>query len=422
MMIKIGVSCLFLSLILPTVASRAFGQEGDVAKGGGGEAKEVWGTTPNAAVIYWQAFSAMPELTEEESKLYGEAVAGKVAASAPELQPILARYTTALAEMYRAGTVKPCDWNLDINAGPGLLLPHLQKARDLARAATLRAGARFENGQVDEAIDDVFATLAMGRAGDANPTLISLLVDYAIERLATDALAQNLGKLDPAQLDRVTDMLASLPAAATIEECMRWEERIFVDWFDQKVKAAIAESGDKAASAESGDKQGGYKLLEKICVDLGMEFPPKTGDGDGKGGEASQWLRDITPQEIIGSIGQLRADYRQIRELLNDEQGRADAIAKFEADLKSRSQTESDSERRKYYFSGLALPSLTSVCKRIDERNERLRLLGLAIEYRRGGDKGLEGADGIDFEKFEDGFQIRSRRVDGAQVTVGKRG
>jgi hypothetical protein len=413
MMIKIGVSCLFLSLILPTVASRAFGQEGDVAKGRGGEAKEVWGTTPNAAVIYWQAFSAMPELTEAESKLYGEAVAGKVAASAPELQPILARFSTALSEMYRAGTVKPCDWNLDINAGPGLLLPHLQKARDLARAATLRAGARFENGQVDEAIDDVFATVTMGRAGDANPTLISMLVDYAIERLATDALAQNLGKLDPAQLDRVTDMLASLPAAATIEECMRWEERIFVDWFDRKVKAVIA---------ESGDKQGGYELLEKICVDLGMEFPPKTGDADGKVAKSPQWLRDVTPQEILGSIGQLRADYRQIRALLNDEQGRADAIAKFEADLKSRSQTESDSERRKYYFSGLALPSLTSVCKRIDERDERLRLLGLAIEYRRGGDKALEGADGIDFEKFEAGFQIRSRRVDGAQVTVGKRG
>jgi hypothetical protein len=413
MMIKIGVSCLFLALALPTVASRALGQEGDVAKGRGGEAKEVWGTTPNAAVIYWQAFSAMPELSEAESKLYGEAVAGKVAASAPELQPILARFSTALAEMYRAGTVKPCDWNLDINAGPALLLPHLQKARDLARAATLRAGSRFEAGQVDEAIDDVFATLTMGRAGDANPTLISLLVDYAIERLATDVLAQNLNKLDPEQLDRVADMLASLPAAATIDECMRWEERIFVDWFDRKVKAAIA---------ESGDKQGGYKLLEKIVVDLGMEFPPKTGDGDVKGQDDSRWLRDITPQEILGSIGQLQADYRKIRELMKDEQGRTEAIAKFEADLKSRSETESDSERRKYYFSGLALPSLTSVCKRIDERDERLRLLGLAIEYRRGGDKALEGADGIDFEKFEAGFQIRSRRVDGAQVTVGKRG
>lgn len=412
-MIKIGVSCLFLVLALPTVASRALGQEGDIATGGGGEAKEVWGTTPNAAVIYWQAFSAMPELTEEESKLYAEAVAGKVAASAPELQPILARYTTALSEMYRAGTVKPCDWNLDINAGPGLLLPHLQKARDLARAATLRAGARFENGQVDEAIDDVFATVTMGRAGDANPTLISMLVDYAIERLATDALAQNLNKLDPAQLDRVADMLASLPAAATIDECMRWEERIFVDWFDQKIKAAIA---------ESGDKESGYKLLENIVVDLGMEFPPKTVDGDGKSQDTSQWLRDVTPQEILGSIGQLRADYRQIRELLKDEQGRADAIAKFEVEMKLRSEKGSDSERRQYYFSGLALPALANVCKRVEERTERVRLLGVAIEYRRGGDKALEGVDAIEFEKFEGGFQIRSRRVDGAQVTVGKRG
>ena len=411
-MIKIGVSCLFLVLALPTVASRALGQEGDIATGGGGEAKEVWGTTPNAAVIYWQAFSAMPELTETESKLYAEAVAGKVAASAPELQPILARYTTALSEMYRAGTVKPCDWNLDINAGPGLLLPHLQKARDLARAATLRADSRFETGQVDEAIDDVFATLAMGRAGDANPTLISMLVDYAIERLATDALAQNLGKLDPAQLDRVADMLASLPAAATLDECMRWEERIFVDWFDRKVKAAIA---------DSGNKEGGYKLLEKIVVDLGMEFPPKTGDGDGKGQDASRWLRDITPQEILGSIGQLRADYRKIRELMKDEQGRTEAIAKFEAELKLRSEKGSDNERRQYYFSGVALPALNNVCKRIDERNERLRLLGLAVEYRRRGDKGLDGVDGIELEKFEGGFRILSRRVDGAQVTVGKR-
>lgn len=412
-MIKTGLSCLFLVLALPTVASRGFGQEGAVAKGAVGEAKEVWGTTPNAAVIYWQAFSAMPELGEAESKLYAEAVEGKVAASAPELQPILARYTTALAEMYRAGTVQPCDWNLDINAGPGLLLPHLQKARELARAATLRAGARFETGKVDQAIDDVFATLTMGRAGDANPTLISMLVYVAIERGVTDALAKNLKTLDREQLDRVADMLASLPAPATIDECMRWEERIFVDWFDRKVKAAIA---------ESGDKENGYKLLEKIVVDLGMEFPPKTADGDGKGQDAPQWLRDITPQEILGSIGQLRADYRQIRELLKDEQGRTEAIAKFEAELKRRSEKGSDIERRQYYFSGLALPALSNVCKRIDERTERLRLLGLAVEYRRSGDKGLEGVDGIDFEKFEGGFQIRSRRVDGAQVTVGKRG
>lgn len=412
-MTKTVLSCLFLVLALATAALRALGQEGDVANGRGGEASERWGTTPNAAVIYWQAFSAMPGLNEAESKLYAEAVEGKVAASAPELQPILARYTTALAEMYRAGTVQPCDWNLDINAGPGLLLPHLQKARDLARAATLRAASRFETGKVDDGIDDVFATLTMGRAGDANPTLISMLVDYAIERLATDALAQNLNKLDPEQLDRVADMLSSLPAAATIDECMRWEERIFVDWFDQKVKAAIA---------GSGDKESGYKLLENIVVDLGMEFPPKTVDGDGKSQDAPQWLRDITPQEILGSIGQLRADYRQIRELLKDEQGRTEAIAKFEAELKRRSEKGSDSERRQYYFSGLALPALANVCKRIDERSERVRLLGLAVEYRRGGDKGLEGVDGIDVEKFEGGFQIRSRRVDGAQVTVGKRG
>ena len=89
---------------------------------------------PNAAVIYWQAFAAIPALSGDQQEKYDAATTATTAAFTDELKPILSRFMTALTEVHRARSVAPCDWQLDENAGPVLLLPHLQKARDLSRA------------------------------------------------------------------------------------------------------------------------------------------------------------------------------------------------------------------------------------------------------------------------------------------------
>ena len=91
------------------------------------------GASPNAAVIYWQAFAAMPTLEGEQKTKYEAAIKTTTEPITDELRPIVARFDTALRELNRARGVAACDWNLDYEAGPELLLPHLQKARDLSR-------------------------------------------------------------------------------------------------------------------------------------------------------------------------------------------------------------------------------------------------------------------------------------------------
>ena len=143
----------------------------------------------------------MPTLEGEQKTKYEAAIKTTTEPITDELRPIVARFDTALRELHRAGGVAACDWNLDYDAGPELLLPHLQKARDLSRVALLRARLRFAAGATDEALGDVLAVLKMARDCGGSPVLISLLVDIAMENMATEVLAANLPKLTPQQLD-----------------------------------------------------------------------------------------------------------------------------------------------------------------------------------------------------------------------------
>ena len=97
---------------------------------------------PNAAVIYWQAFSELPELlAETEKEVYEAAAANPNALESAELKPIVARFEPALHDLHRAVRVPVCDWNLDYDAGPECRLPHIQSARALAKAALVRANS-----------------------------------------------------------------------------------------------------------------------------------------------------------------------------------------------------------------------------------------------------------------------------------------
>ncbi|NBP81169.1 hypothetical protein EBU58_10740 [bacterium] len=114
---------------------------------------------PNAAVIYWQAFSELPELlAETEKEVYEAAAANPNALESAELKPIVARFEPALHDLHRAVRVPVCDWNLDYDAGPECRLPHIQSARALAKAALVRARLEFATGSIDDAVADGVAT------------------------------------------------------------------------------------------------------------------------------------------------------------------------------------------------------------------------------------------------------------------------
>ena len=94
----------------------------------------VAAASPNAAVIYWQAFAAMPTLEGEHKTKYEAAIKTTTEPVSDDLQPIVARFDTALRELHRA------------RRGDGLRLePQLRRWPPVAVAA-LAEGPRVEPG------------------------------------------------------------------------------------------------------------------------------------------------------------------------------------------------------------------------------------------------------------------------------------
>ena len=280
-------------MLTQTVSVRPF-FAADPPAGGGAAA------SPNAAVIYWQAFAALPTLEGEQKTQYEAAIKTTTEPVSDNLQPIVARFDNALREMHRARGVATCDWNLNYDDGPGLLLPHLQKARELSRAALLRARLRFAAQATDEALADVVAVLKMARDCGSSPLLVSLLVDMAIENMATEVLAANLVRLAPQQLDGLAAALKTLPATPSVVDCMQLEGQIFGDWMERFIDAE---------AAKLDDPQAGGKVLAALFQQMNGGSPPDANEADAA--QRRKLLESLTVADVRESLRRLRADYAQ---------------------------------------------------------------------------------------------------------------
>ena len=103
----------------------------------------------NAALKYWQAFDLLPTPDEGREKLLEEWDKAPLDAAALKR---LAASEKSLMYLHRGAKLRRCDWSLDYEDGPDLLLPHLAKARTLARLAALHARHEFEQGRPEAGI------------------------------------------------------------------------------------------------------------------------------------------------------------------------------------------------------------------------------------------------------------------------------
>lgn len=222
-------------------------------------------SSPNAAVVYWQAFAALPRLEDDQKAKYEAAIKSTTEPVSNDIQPIMARFDHALRELHRARGVRSCDWNLNYADGLELRMPHLQQARDLARAALLRARLRFAAKATDEAVADIAAVLKMAHDCGSSPLLISLLVDFAIEDMATEVLAANLATLSPPQLDSLAVALKTLPATPSVADCKRFEGRFHGE---SQLSESFLTSFAKAGFREEQGMMRKQLLLLAIHVQL----------------------------------------------------------------------------------------------------------------------------------------------------------
>src|SRR5262245_33704987 len=133
----------------------------------------------NAALKYWRGFATLPKLSDAvATKLNSDYLTMPLDAQAKE---IVTKSDYSLKMMYYGAGLRNWDGGIDCDAEVvQALLPQMHAARTLATIAFLRARVRFDEGRIDDALDDVMAAVTMGRHVSLDGTLIGVLVGYAV--------------------------------------------------------------------------------------------------------------------------------------------------------------------------------------------------------------------------------------------------
>jgi hypothetical protein len=188
----------------------------------------------NAALKYWQAFGLLPTLDKDQEKVVEDWSKVPLDAAA---RKVIDQSRNSVKYLRRGAKLDRCDWAPDYEDGIGLLLPHLVKARTLARLAGLHARAEFEAGHAKAGWEDALAALRLGRHVEADPIMINQLVGYHIEAVAIDAAAPYLPGLKGLAADMAAD-LNRLPPERSPAEVLRQEKDSFLGWMVREVRAA----------------------------------------------------------------------------------------------------------------------------------------------------------------------------------------
>jgi len=241
----------------------------------------------NAALTYWRAFAVFPEMTKEEDNIVASRPGNEPKSTLEQRADLVKRWSSSLQLMHEAATISECDWGVNYEKeGPDALLPHLGKARSLARAATFRARYFWEIGRRKDAAEDIRAAVIMARqvGKDGSDTLIAALVQMTLESTALNSAALLLTDRDSADIfsNALGDFLDG-SAVPMVDKSILFEKKVFIPWFRNMISSE------------------GTKAIDKF-VSLGVE------NADVKK------LRALSAAEILRCLDQVEEQYRQIAE------------------------------------------------------------------------------------------------------------
>ena len=370
---------------------------------------------PNAAGIYWHAFAAFPSLNDDEKKLLRAAIPTEMAPLSEELSPIVARYGRALHELHRARAVVPCDWQLDMAAGAGLILPLVDKALELSRVALLRARQRFASGETDAALSDVLAVFKLARDCGSSPLVISMYVDSAIEESATDVLASHLTRLNMDQIRQLTAALNELPPSNDFATTILQDQRMSCDWLEGEINKEVARLNDPKAAG-----QAFLTITEPLIFTGG---PSPTDEEAAKDKRKADLLKSLSFADIQESIQQQRSSYAELHKIAGlpfaERANRIKSLVKSPASA-SKMETREDAMR---YVSTVLMPfDWNDVFTREEQMHVRHQLLEHALRVQLQGADALQEIHGkkVAYRKTANGFELSCPVGDKPEVlTVG---
>jgi len=275
--------------------------------------------SPNAALVYWRAFSVIPELTKDE-----EAVMAPYAKPLPaNATDVAAKWGPALQLMYEATAIPDCWWGVDYaKEGTGAVLSYLANARKLSRGACFHARYLASKGDMAGASKDLESAVILARqVGGEN--LISTLVEVAIEKIATDATASCMTDAkNAAALSGMVDRFASALPAHLAKTALLGEEPTFKLAFTSDVERHAAAgtlpeflasmqlpagTDEKTLLSWVADTKDRYAQAAEI-VDLpGLQFEKRFETFSAEMKSSSNPLLKLDDYSILTAIPKIRA-------------------------------------------------------------------------------------------------------------------
>ena len=343
---------------------------------------------PNAALAYWQAFAMLPPTDKDQDKVLSSALTAPLDKHASAL---IKQSQGSMKALRRATAMSHCDWGLDFSAGPHVVMPHLSKARQMARFAALHARKQFADGNADTALDVVGDIFVMSRHAGGDDVLISVLVQYAVESVGFGLVAPNLPNLDRDQIDSLSRQLDALPDGGSLLGALKLEQKIYVGWARQ-----VIQNAESAAEA--------IRQLRTLTEENHESDPD---------------LPDITREQISVWLDGTTKDYEEIFELYDLP---PEAFEARWAKLLKRIEASNP-------FSNTVLPGLKGVRNARDKNAANWALFRAAIGVARDGVDSLASVkdpfgDGpFKYTKLAGGFRLTSQyrfRGEPVELTVGE--
>jgi hypothetical protein len=360
--------------------------------------EEGYRTDINPALRYYQAFNtAQNAPRESHDELFTNEWRGRPLTA--KFGELVSWYDNEFKLLRKAAhTEAPCDWGLDLTEGPELLLPHLAQAKGAANAARLRVMWDLQNGRQTEARDDLLATLALARNITRDGTLISVLVQIAMENILISTIAENFHQFTPETLKQLEDGFAAAPARGTTAQAVKTGESSLYDWLLRKVQEAQKRHpGDEAAA----------------MAEIRATFQSAIGGGDD--GKPSDTVEKVlkaagSSDGLLKLIAALPPMYDRAAAILSLPRKEYETqIGPFTAEFQSSENP----------VIGEFFPALTKAHPKEFAALGKLAMLRAAVEYKLHGEAGFNGVsdptgDGpfvmqrFVFQGVDRGFEIKS--------------
>ena len=344
----------------------------------------------NPALLYWQAFSSLPELRAGDGEFLGpDWSTGTPGTGAAE---VARRCDSTFKLLRRAAASKaPCDWGIDLADGPATVLPNIAKLRRVAQAGALRAKVALDEGREADATNDLAALLSLGRRSAIDGALVQMMIAQSVNDLIVNFVAGNLHQFTPETLPGLGTMFDAAPRRVTVADAVKAERAAFYGWILGQVESfRTAHPGDDKAVCEA------FTELMRRYIDGGNDANA-TRIIDASGG---------TGQGLLSYIKQLEPVYDAMEKVATAPNDQVEqTIADFAA-MKSGATN---------LLVTHLIPNITRARAKELEATARLAMLRAAIAYKTGGETAFRqirdpfGDGPFEREGAADGFVLRTK-------------